>query len=434
MTEGNADELRKLVTPRDEGIIIRDSLPIYPSPKQAAVAHFLRRAATRARCRTEDVYTDARVNMHPHIQHEVQTLQHEGYDVTIVDTPPRHELSTQVQAAVDEEIAQLSKLPNCTDILFEPSLHPAGATWFRLAKYALALQTLYAAGTTTTLADGLDPSVFHEPIIDGLSSMERLRSRRGDQEAQSALDKYVAYASTPMSDHTDAFPSSRDFLVGVIDSRAVQTRADTAINMAREHMSSRPGHSAKRGVVTASLTCGAANPLYEMARSLDQGGTPISTILLIDSDEMALATAASLARSKGVEDRVILYHRDLFRHRLTSYIKPGSVDVVDLLGLVDWVPSELRDRKTGLVRRRPIQRLLSDVGDIVRAGGMILVGNMLNKRPQQAFVERVWPSLFQRGVREMLSIIATAGFDPMTVQVRIPGREGVYAVYGIPIP
>ena len=434
MTEGNADELRKLVTPRDEGIIIRDSLPIYPSPKQAAVAHFLRRAATRDRSRTEDVYTDARVNVHPHIRHEVQALQHEGYDVAIVDTPPRHELSTQVQAAVDEEIAQLSKLPNCTDILFEPSLHPAGATWFRLAKYALALQTLYAAGTTTTLADGLDPSVFHEPIIDGLSSMERLRSRRGDQEAQSALDKYVAYASTPMSDHTDAFPSSRDFLVGVIDSRAVQTRADTAINMAREHMSSRPGHSAKRGVVTASLTCGAANPLYEMARSLDQGGTPISTILLIDSDEMALATAASLARSKGVEDRVILYHRDLFRHRLTSYIKPGSVDVVDLLGLVDWVPSELRDRKTGLVRRRPIQRLLSDVGDIVRAGGMILVGNMLNRRPQQAFVERVWPSLFQRGVREMLSIIATAGFDPMTVQVRIPGREGVYAIYGIPVP
>jgi hypothetical protein len=37
-------------------------------------------------------------------------------------------------------------------------------------------------------------------------------------------------------------------------------------------------------------------------------------------------------------------------------------------------------------------------------------------------------------VREMLSIIATAGYDPMTVQVRIPGREGVYAVYGIPIP
>jgi hypothetical protein len=104
MTEGNADELRKLAALRDEGIIIRDSLPIYPSPKQAAVAHFLSRAATRARCRTEGVYTDARVNVHPQIQHEVQTLQHEGYDVTIVDTPPRHELSIQVQAAVDEEI------------------------------------------------------------------------------------------------------------------------------------------------------------------------------------------------------------------------------------------------------------------------------------------------------------------------------------------
>jgi SAM-dependent methyltransferase len=204
--------------------------------------------------------------------------------------------------------------------------------------------------------------------------------------------------------------------------------------MARERILSRLGHFAKRGMVSASLTCGAATPLYEMARSLDKSGTPISTILLVDSDEMALAAAVSLARSRGVEDRVILYHKDLFRHRLTSYIKPESVDLVDLLGLVDWVPAELRDRKTGLVRHRPIQRLLSDVRDIVRAGGMILVGNMLNKRPQQAFVERVWPPLFQRGVREMLSIIATAGYDPMTVQVRIPGREGVYAVYGIPIP
>jgi hypothetical protein len=171
-----------------------------------------------------------------------------------------------------------------------------------------------------------------------------------------------------------------------------------------------------------------------MARSLDQSGMPISRILLVDSDEMALATAVSLARSKGVEDRVILYHKDLFRHRLTRYIQPETVDLVDLLGLVDHVPAELRDRKTGLVRRRPLQRLLSDVRDIARAGGMILVGNMLNKRPQQAFFERVWPPIFQRGVREMLSIIATAGYDPMTVQVRIPGREGVYAVYGIPIP
>jgi predicted O-methyltransferase YrrM len=297
----------------------------------------------------------------------------------------------------------------------------------------MSLHTLYGSGDTHTLADGVNPEVYDEPLFNGKSAAELLREKHNNsEEAEAILRNHVAYASTAMDEETGAFPGSRDFLVGVIDSRAVQTRADTAVRMAKERIASRPEQFTGRELVCASLACGSAGPVYELARSLSENGTRIGKLILVDNDPMALASAISLARSQGVEDRIEYHRKNLFRNNLTSYMGRESVDFVDLLGLIDYFPVEIPGNN-GKVHY-PLKALLEDVRNVMRPGGMVLVGNMLNKRPQQRFFEKVWPNLQQRGIREMLSIIASAGYDPSKVQVRIPGREGVYAIYGIPIP
>jgi SAM-dependent methyltransferase len=165
-----------------------------------------------------------------------------------------------------------------------------------------------------------------------------------------------------------------------------------------------------------------------MATVLHDRGTPVTKLHLVDNDVMALGSAVSLARVAGFADLVEVHLRDIFRQSLSSFLEPRSVDVVDLLGLIDYFPTELR---SGSRLIRPVERLLAQVREITRPGGIILVGNMLNCRPQQQFFEKVWPALHQRSVRVMLDIFGLAGYERRQVQVRIPAHDGIYAVYGL---
>ena len=142
---------------------------------------------------------------------------------------------------------------------------------------------------------------------------------------------------------------------------------------------------------------------------------------------MALATADALAQGAGLEGKVNIQLRDLLSENLTDYIAPHSVDVVDLLGLFEYIPN-LKDLPMA-------SALLSKVKDIVRPGGIIVFGNMLSDRPQQAFFSNVvkWPRLQQRSITDVLAILEQAGFYANDISVRIP-QEGVYAVYAVNIP
>ncbi len=408
-------------------------LPVHQSSGQLAMERFLNRPSVRTLVADESIYTDRRLNVDSAVLNEVDQLRGEGYDIEIVDTPPRHNLPHNVQNAVDEEVAWLSNQPDCAEILFDANVHPVGHVWHKLAKHPISLHTLYGSGVAHTLADGVNPEVYDELLFNGKSAADLLREiNNNGEEAEIILRNHIAYASTAMDEQTGAFPSSRDFLVGVIDSRAVQTRADTAVNMAKERIVSRPEQFNGREIVCASLACGSAGPIYELAKSLSENGAQIGKLILVDNSPMALASAISLARSQGVDDRIEYHRRNLFRNNLTTYLGHKSIDFVDLLGLIDYFPVELTGNN-GKVHY-PLKALLEDVRNVMRPGGMVLVGNMLNIRPQQSFFKKVWPDLHQRGIGEMLSIIANAGYDPSKVQVRIPGREGVYAIYGIPIP
>lgn len=105
--------------------------------------------------------------------------------------------------------------------------------------------------------------------------------------------------------------------------------------------------------------------------------------------------------------------------------------MVDILGLFEYIP-ELKNKKGTIAKGRDYAtQLLARAKEIVRPGGIILFGNMLPERPQENFFYDVlrWPSLYQRSIKATLDIVDRAGLDADRTTVRVPAKEGVYAVY-----
>ncbi len=360
----------------------------------------------------------------------VGELSADGYKVSLVDTAPRYALNAQTQQDVDREIDYLSDQKDCASILFDPSIHPTGHAWFQLTKRAIALHTLYNVGSLTTLGEGINPDVYIEPLFEGKSAIELVEAKDGPEKAAIWHDKYKTFINRPMDDATGYYPSSKDFLTGVIDSQAIQTRADTAIGMVREYLKRKPDNE-KEKIVCASLACGAAGPIFEMACRLKSDGINAEKLILVDNDPMALASAYSLAGAYGVEDKIQINKCNIMAGSLTDTIEPESVDVVDLLGIFEYIPKSLR---LAGVHYNAAEAFLRNVLKILKPGGLVVMGNMLNDRPQQQFFKKVWPRLYQRDPKAVLEIIQESGLDPLQTEVRIPAREGVYAIYGMEKP
>lgn len=359
------------------------------------------------------------------VQEEVAELQTAGMDVELVDTPDQYRPSKERQALIDAKIAELEASVNGPE---DFRSFGAIADWAPLTKRAIALHTLYHP-EGATVGEGIDLAVYDAPLFNGQSAKEVLYGQYPDNPEKPArfIAAYERFVPAIIEPEIEAI-TARDFFRGVKDAEAVRTRATTAMELVAEHVESSEVLADRDDLVSASLACGAAGPVYKMVNGLAERGHNFSDVILVDQDPMALATAHSLAEANDVEGKVRLELRDLLAENITDYIKPHSVDVVDLLGLFEYIPNDERMGHWAAA-------LLGKVREIVRPGGYIVFGNMLNERPQQDFFRKVvqWPRLQQRTIRQVGEIVEEAGFSVDDLQVRVPS-EGVYAVYGIKVP
>lgn len=372
----------------------------------------------------EAAYVDADPTFHVQssVVEEVRQLTLRGVDVKFTNPFDIHALDPDTQLRVDAHIAALAEHPDGGKLFLQPS---AMGKWGPLTKRAIALHTLYNARSLNLLGEGISESIYDKPMFPKgdqlVSAADIIRAEKADRpdKAEQIITSYKDFVNEPID------PVSREFYQGSLDARAVRTRALTAIEEVSEHFADvQPGTKLK----SASLACGAAGPVKELIQDMEANlGVEFSEAILVDKDPMALASAAAV--TDDIAKKVRIEHRDLLAEKLTDYIEPQSVDVVDLLGLFEYIPEQERIGNWAT-------QLLKNVKEIVKPGGVIVFGNMLNARDQQKFFTDVvkWPRLYQRSVQEVLDIIGKAGFDPDDVNVRIPAKEGVYAVYTISIP
>jgi hypothetical protein len=301
--------------------------------------------------------------------------------------------------------------------------------WAPLTKRAIALQPLYGANRLKTLGDGIKVEAYDAPIFtdengNKRSAKEILFAEKRPEKAEEIYRNHVDFVNAPIDD------LSRMFYRGSRDGEAIRSRAILTTDLVLQHFKRRRDEGKdEHPLRSVSLACGAAGPVYQIIKELENESFDVGEVVLVDKDEMALASAYSLGESENVTDKIRIERQDLFGKELTDYIAPKSVDVVDLLGLFEYVPNSER---FGMYATQ----LLKRVKEIVSPGGLIVFGNMLADRDQQEFFDQVvkWPPLQQRKVQEVLSIIESAGYNLSDVKTRIAATDGVYAVYAVRVP
>lgn len=359
---------------------------------------------------------------------EVAELQRNGVDVGIVDVnlDGHYRLDDDKQELVDHAIDIYSSNPGFVGKLSEAS--PAVAAWNGMAQSMspLALGIFYNTGNMTRPSDGYSRhAVLDEPlpIEGGKTATELVRTLKNEQDAQTILEKVDRFFEAgSLTDTVDEFGlTPHDILAGSLDRIGDITRANVMIDMVTDHVLSGRMLDDNRGIVSASLACGAAEPVYWLINNLREHGLPVDKLHLVDLDPIALAASSDRSEHYELKEKLVMHHKNLFREPIDSYINPHSVDVVDIIGLFEYLAPKAANR------------ILQRAASIVRPGGIIVFGNMLKSRPQQKWFDGLWPKLEQRSIHEVIEIIEGAGFSKDQLKIRL-SKDGLYPIYGITIP
>jgi len=367
----------------------------------------------------------------PQVVQEAIELTLAGVDVRLEDVQDPYALPPVAQQMVDEHIAQLESAPD-GDRRFVQS--PAMAVWSTLRMRAHALQPLYTPWAET-LGGPITPGAYDRPLFrsavdDGgvtsirmLSAADIVMREYGGKGREAKGADIVAKHRAFVSQQID--PVSRLFYEGSKDGASIRTRAYTAIGMGIDHFARPDGTIERRGMRCASFACGAAGPVSLLVRDMQKRGAEFEKVYMLDQDPLALAGAYQTLEDAGVSDDIIdAQLTDLVRGDFEKTIEPGSLDIADLLGLIEYLPDELAIALLAKVRTR------------MKPGGVVLWGNMVKDRPQQKMFKEVvkWPPLKQRTIKESLGLAIKAGYDIKNTTAAVSAREGVYANFAMRIP
>lgn len=376
---------------------------------------------------------------------EANSLNEAGIPVIFTPTIDPYAFPADKQAAADATVARLEgqariRLANgrSTDDLL-PTGRPAFSVWGQHTGTALTLHNIYYP-EIGRLGDGIDEAAFSVPlieVIDPLTKTPRIKSAYEIMEDRMMVKgkpyaEYIA-ARTNLIDFliTPIDEASREIWQGSRDGVGVRTRGRAAMEYAAAHCLG-PAYDGQPIHVT-SVACGASTPVYDLMQELHRKGGNIGNVSLVDRDELALSASYYLGLQRKFEglDRPFTDKINLFRGNLvssggaidlTTMIEPKSQQVIDMLGLFEYLPD------------RVASSLLERAGEIASdENGLIVFGNMLKDRPQSVFFDHVslWPKLVRRTMSDVIELVRKAGFDPETQLKIILPPQGVYAIYVI---
>lgn len=342
------------------------------------------------------------------VDREIHELRQAGIDVRRVHVADPGALSDTEQSAADALIAgwterTLSALASGArnpQLLLDDDEAPGFPHWMAVRKLAVALHPLHAAGEGhRTFGCGLTAGRVR-------AAYERLTPTWAAADS-AAFTHYERMFATPWQWRT------RAIMQGSQDGKAIRTRGVAVGELVEDWLSCRG-----RGRV-ASIGSGAAFPMAQLARRCDA----VAELSILDRDLLALATASEAVDLHGPGTRVHLHPAEVFALAerrcadLTPVLGRGSQDVVEMVGLFEYVPSFLA---ADLLRR---------AADVTREGGVLVLANMLRHRPQHDFFSHVvqWPRLAQRSLSELVGLVVSAGLRADRIRIVLPD-PGIYAV------
>jgi len=364
---------------------------------------------------------------------EIAELQARGVDVRIVDSDldGHYQQDGETQQKVDDAIATYSAIPGFGDILAKQN--PAVAKWLDMAKAMspLALHFFYNMGKMERPSDGLDEKAILDtplPLKDGKTARELVRLGKNEKDADTILGRTEAFFQAgSLKEGVDEFGlTAYDIMAGSLDRIGDITRAKMMIALVKEHRNNTAEQHKQGGIVTASFGVGLAEPVLWLLAELQSDGQAVDTVHLVDMDPIALAASADRSVQYGLQDNIQMHmHMENIiltkPDKYTTPIEPGSVDVGEVMGVIEYFKKEVASR------------ILKNLATTIKPGGMIVFGNMLQSRPQQEWFDGLWPPLKQRTISEIIEVIELSGLPRENITIWV-SKDGLYAVCGIKFP
>ncbi|HYG83496.1 MAG TPA: class I SAM-dependent methyltransferase family protein [Verrucomicrobiae bacterium] len=232
-------------------------------------------------------------------------------------------------------------------------------------------------------------------------------------------------AVMPNGAHID--DRARELFKHSIDAIGIRSRAAIMTDIALEIAKKQETNDMK----WVSIACGAAVPvLSAIERIKAEQPEKAPKLELIDLDPQALAFAKTLAEEQGLEAgrdfttrRSNIIKDMLVRDTLIDELGEQTAQMVDGLGIFEYFRDDVA------------VSMLQKMHRLVAPGGSLVIGNMLEDRPQLEFNRRAvgWPKIYPRALEDLSDLVQQAGIPIENVTTYIP-EDGVYAVVSIEKP
>lgn len=284
--------------------------------------------------------------------------------------------------------------------------------------------------------DGVSPNVTG----DRLEVHNEVSSQVYDSPAMYYWRRHLvpsALALVPLQDPAlDVLPGerkfpiddvSRDFFKHSIDAIAIRSRAAIMSDIAEQSVRSQ--RDSNRVVRMVSVASGTAKPVISAIKRLDSDW-PVH-LTLIDNDKNAQSMADKFIAEADLAN--LTYRpklnnilKDLVASdRLVDEVGKEQADFVDAMGIFEYIPTQ-KGRAVDFLRH---------TYQLVRPGGTLVLGNMLDTHPEINFNKYGigWPLIHPRSREEIISLLDGAGITPEIVTGH-QAADGVYAVIEVRKP
>lgn len=267
-----------------------------------------------------------------------------------------------------------------------------------------------------------------------------------------ALDLLYNPSIKQLANGKPVSPVVRDWACNILDAHGIRSRGKIVQDILAGHGidQASPGATEQQWV---SLACGAAQPVCHALRHIKESGNPTPRVTLVDLDRSALRAAKTYAQAMKVKQSIDVRCMNILRPqgvvlpavnaqtnvaaralRRQIGLEAATYDAVDAVGILEYVPEVLSDESPTALQVNAAT-FLANAAQLVKPGGLLLIGNMRDTHPQLGFTLNVvqWPHIQPRSIETMQRIAGAACLGDWQVDVYCPD-DGVYALYAMRRP
>ena len=289
---------------------------------------------------------------------------------------------------------------------------------------------ILSKGKYPTMSGPLDKSVFDEKI-NGLPLTEVMIQDKINngvdkataiEEVEKRIGEVREFIQAPV---TEKFSN---VIRHCADSLGIRERVETVNGLSIDHLK-KVAEKENRSIddmLVMSFGCGTGLATLKMLKKLKDETGEAPTVILLDQDPLSLAAAQSLAKKWNLEDKIEVHCERLFSKlgkplSLEGVLGNRKLDIAEDSGLREYLPDGV------------YKQLTRESLKFLRAGGLMITGNMNVNRPQKEFLHGLmgWvPKVRMRSIKEGFKLLQKSGIPKESIEATVTA-SGVYTVFAI---